>query len=79
MKKISIIIPCYNEQDNINTLYDALSRIMDGNPDYSWNVLLINDGSIDGTLQEIKRIRTGDKRASTMSMPNVRAGEGKAS
>lgn len=62
MKKISIIIPCYNEQDNISTLYDALSRIMDGNPDYSWNVLLINDGSIDGTLQEIKRIRTGDKR-----------------
>ena len=29
MKKISIIIPCYNEQDNIGTLYDALSKIMD--------------------------------------------------
>lgn len=62
MKKISVIIPCYNEQDNIGPLYNALKRIMDDNRDYSWSVLLINDGSIDNTLYEIKKIRETDKR-----------------
>lgn len=62
MKKISVIIPCYNEQDNICPLYNALKRIMDDNRDYSWSVLLINDGSIDNTLYEIKKIRETDKR-----------------
>lgn len=62
MKRISIIIPCYNEQDNIRTLYDSIKLIMDQNRSYKWDILLINDGSVDNTLYEIKRIRAVDKR-----------------
>lgn len=68
MKKISIIIPCYNEQDNLSLLYETLKRMIDENSKYSWNILLIDDGSIDNTLAEIKRIRAVDNRFCYISL-----------
>lgn len=68
MKSISIIIPCYNERNNLSSLYKALCRVMDDNKEYSWNVLLIDDGSIDNTLIKIKEIRAADNRFSYISL-----------
>jgi len=62
MKHISIIIPCYNEQDNIEPLYAELRLLMDNNINYEWDVLFINDGSIDNSINKIKSIREQDKR-----------------
>lgn len=68
MKNISIIIPCYNEQDNLNSLYEALKCLMDENNEYAWNVLLIDDGSIDNSLVVIKKLRATDHRISYISL-----------
>jgi len=62
MKKVSIIIPCYNEEQNIGPLYDALCQLFNSHRQYEWEVLMINDGSHDGTLDEIKRLRQRDSR-----------------
>lgn len=68
MKSISIIIPCHNEQNNLSLLHKELKYVMDENSNYYWNVLLIDDGSVDGTLDEIKRIRATDNRFSYISL-----------
>lgn len=62
MKKVSIIIPCFNEEHNIKPLYSALCQLFESEPKYEWEVLMINDGSQDNTLTEIKHLRTEDKR-----------------
>ena len=62
MKKITILIPCYNEEASLPFLYEALQNLMAGCPNYEWELLFINDGSKDNTLQIIRQLRSNDKR-----------------
>lgn len=62
MKKITILIPCYNEEASLPALSDALKNLMGQLPQYEWEVLLVNDGSKDNTISIIKEIRKEDKR-----------------
>lgn len=62
MKKISILIPCYNEEASLPLLYKELIKLMDFNSNYAWEVLMINDGSKDRTLEIIKNLRKKDNR-----------------
>ena len=62
MKKVSILIPCYNEEASLPALYDALRGLMEANDRYDWEVLMVNDGSRDRTIDVIKELRTKDSR-----------------
>ena len=62
MKKISIVIPAYNEEDSIPFLYERLDKLMDSMNNYEFEVLFINDGSKDKTLELIKDLRNKDER-----------------
>lgn len=62
MKKVSVMIPCYNEEASLPLLYGELVKIFDAAPQYEWEVLFINDGSRDRTLEIIKELRAGDPR-----------------
>ena len=62
MKKISFMIPCYNEEASLPFLYDELCRLMSEMPNYSFEILFVNDGSTDGTLDLIKQYRKKDER-----------------
>ena len=62
MKKISLIIPCRNEEDSLPLLYPELCKIMDEPLDYEWEILFINDGSEDKTLDIIRKLRESDNR-----------------
>ena len=62
MKKVSILVPCYNEEKSLPLLYDALQRLMEENGSYSWEILLVNDGSRDDTINVIRQLREKDKR-----------------
>ncbi len=62
-KTVSIVVPVYNEEDNIHFLVRAIQNVMHPLP-YDWHMLLIDDGSTDETLkriQEISREKTGIK------------------
>lgn len=61
-KKVTILIPCYNEQESLGTLYKVLAELMDQNKKYNWEVLMINDGSKDDTMPIIRSLRAKDKR-----------------
>ena len=54
MKKIDIIVPCYNEQDVITSFYNETSKITDTIDGYYFNFIFINDGSKDDTLLLLK-------------------------
>lgn len=62
MKKISIVIPAYNEEESIPFLYERLTQIIDSIKNYKFEVLFINDGSKDKTLEIIKEMRKKDDR-----------------
>ena len=62
MKKVSILVPCYNEEASLPALYDALHGLMEANKQYDWEVLLVNDGSRDRTIDVIKELRAKDSR-----------------
>ena len=62
MKKITILIPCYNEERSLPLLYPELKALMDSQSNYDWEVLFVNDGSKDSTLSLIKTLRVADSR-----------------
>ena len=60
--KLSLIIPCYNEQDSLSYLYEELVRVSESMPDYDFEYLFIDDGSKDKTLSIIEDLAQNDKR-----------------
>lgn len=62
MKRITILVPCYNEEQSLPLLYSELKKLMDSISKYEWEVLMINDGSKDNTINVIKELREKDKR-----------------
>ncbi len=69
MKKlVSILIPCYNEQASLPTLYTELSKVINGLSDYDFEIFFVNDGSKDNTLDLIKAFHEADKRISYVDL-----------
>lgn len=64
MKKISIIIPAYNEEEALPLLYDRLKELMEKMNNYEFEILFVNDGSKDKTIEIIKDLRSKDERVS---------------
>lgn len=64
MKTISIIIPAYNEEESLPYLMERLTKLIDGIKNYEFEILFVNDGSKDKTIDLIKEYREKDKRVS---------------
>lgn len=61
-KLVTILIPAYNEEAVLPLLYDRLLKLMDGLPQYNFELLFVNDGSKDRTLELIQEMRKHDPR-----------------
>lgn len=70
MKKITILIPCYNEEKSLPLLYAELIKVMGRvkNDIYDWEILFVNDGSKDDTLNIIKDFRSKDQRVNFVNL-----------
>ena len=55
MKKLSIVVPCYNEEESIKYFFEAILKVSK-NLKTRLEVIFINDGSKDNTLLEIKKV-----------------------
>ena len=64
MKLISIIVPCYNEEENIKDFYDELMKTESffKSNDVQFEIIYVNDGSRDNTVSEVKKLRETDER-----------------
>lgn len=67
-KKVSILIPCYNEEKSLPLLYSEIKTLMDNENAYNWEILFVNDGSKDNTINLIKSLRAADKRISYINL-----------
>ena len=68
MKKISILIPCFNEEQSLPLLLPDLHKLMDSQTAYEWEVLFVNDGSLDGTLDLLRQYCQQDSRINYVSL-----------
>ena len=64
MKKVTIIIPAYNEEESLPYLYDRLENVINKIDNYEFEILFVNDGSKDNTINLIKEYREKDSRIS---------------
>lgn len=67
MKKIGVIIPCWNEEESIPLFYEEMCRVMNIMKHNSFELLFINDGSKDNTLKILKELAKKDKRVRFLS------------
>lgn len=67
MEKISLIIPCYNEEESLPFLYEELKRVTAEMSEYDFEMLFIDDGSKDKTLAILKDMGRSDKRVKYVS------------
>ena len=66
MKKLSIIVPCYNEEEVLPLFYAEITRVMDEMKrtyaELTFELLFIDDGSRDKTLTQLRELATKDQR-----------------
>ena len=61
VKKISIVVPVYNEEENVPILYDRLKEVLEKIP-YDYEIIFVDDGSIDRTREILEEIASKDKK-----------------
>lgn len=62
MKKVSIMIPCFNEEENIEAITDAVVKQMEALPQYDYEVVCIDNCSTDGTRPLLRKICAGNPK-----------------
>ena len=60
MKKISIVTPCYNEEDNIQECYSQIKKVLNALPHYTYEHIFIDNASTDKTVSLLKEIAQQD-------------------
>jgi dolichol-phosphate mannosyltransferase len=68
MKMMSVVIPVYCEEKNISNLYKRLENITKGMPEYRWEYIFIDDGSSDGSYNELKGLAELDKKVKVLNL-----------
>ncbi len=67
METISLIVPCFNEEDVLPLLYAELKKLTDSMLNFNFEFLFVDDGSEDGTLNLIKNLVKEDERVRFIS------------
>ena len=71
MKLLTVVVPCYNEEEAIPFFYEEMEKIMvlfsEKWPEITFEYLFIDDGSIDNTLYTVKKLRTKDEKVRYLS------------
>lgn len=67
MDTISVVVPCYNEEEALPLFYGMLCDAMQALPQHAFELLLVNDGSSDGTLEVMKQLAEKDSRVRYLS------------
>lgn len=66
-KKISVVVPCYNEEEVLPSFYEEISRVAEKMDFLKWEFNFIDDGSADGTLNIIREFALKDERVKYIS------------
>lgn len=67
MKKISLVVPMYYEEKVVNECYNRLIKVLQGLDDYEYEIIFIDDGSKDKTLELLEQIAKNDCNVKILS------------
>ena len=67
MKKISVVVPCYNEQEALPIFYVETTQELEKIPNVTWEFVLVDDGSKDKTLETMQKLAEKDERVKYIS------------
>jgi len=67
MDKISIVVPCFNEEEVLPLFYEEITKVISSMKECDFEVLFVNDGSSDGTLKVLKEFRKKDEKMKFIS------------
>lgn len=67
MSKITVIVPCYNEEPTLHFFYEEMQRVAAQMTENTFEYLFVDDGSKDGTMQVIRELRAKDERVTYVS------------
>lgn len=56
MKKISIVIPAFNEENNLSVIHEKIKNVFSEISQYDYEIIFVNDGSIDGTQKQLEHL-----------------------
>lgn len=72
MKKISILIPCYNEVENVGPISQAVTDILKNElPQYDYELVFIDNDSTDGTREVLRTLCSSDPKIKAILMPAI--------
>ena len=67
MKKISVIVPMYYEEKVAEECYNRLTNVLKNIKDYEYEIIVINDGSKDKTLEILEKLAQNDEKLKVIS------------
>ena len=69
MRLLSVIVPCFNEEENVRDFYDELCKNAEffREKQIEFELLYVDDGSRDGTVAEVKKLHEEDGRVGLVS------------
>lgn len=67
-KKIALVIPAYNEEECVDELASRLGAMFDSEPDYDFEAIIVENGSVDTTMEKLEVIAKNDKRFKVLQL-----------
>lgn len=67
MKKVSIIVPCYNEENNVEPMAEKLTEIMEKKLKYDYEIVFRNNASTDKTMEKLRLMAEKNKKIKVIS------------
>ena len=68
MKKVTILLPAYNEEASFPLIAKCMEQVVRDNSNYEWEFLMVNDGSTDNTLQQMVKLHQTDSHYSYIDL-----------
>ena len=65
---LALIVPVYNELRNIPPFYERARAVLEGLEGIRWQIVFVNDGSSDGSLERIRELRYADDRVKVITL-----------
>jgi dolichol-phosphate mannosyltransferase len=66
---ITVVVPVFNERDNLRRFHQEVSEVMAGLGAYDWEFIFVDDGSRDDSFRVLEELRGGDPRVFAIRFP----------
>ena len=68
MKTITFLIPAFNEEGNVEELYEQISKNIKLHENYNFSILFVENGSTDKTLLKLEKLASKDKKVKVLKL-----------